>query len=234
MSELVAYHLAGAWGLPSVSPFCLKLDAYLRMAALPHVAKVAATPFAAPKRKAPWIEHEGKAIGDSGFIIDYLNTRFSIDLNAGLTGEQRAAAHALRRLIEENLYWSMVFDRWVVEPNWALFRNVVLGGVPAPARLLIAPIARRGVRQQLRGHGIGVHSRDEIHAIGVRDIQALSDYLAAKPYFMGDVATEIDAVAFGQLANIMRAPIASPVKDAALKQPNLAAFLDRFQARYYS
>ena len=31
MGKLAAYHLPGAWGLVSVSPFCLKLDAFLRM-----------------------------------------------------------------------------------------------------------------------------------------------------------------------------------------------------------
>jgi hypothetical protein len=29
MSELIVHHLPGAWGLASVSPFCLKLDTYL-------------------------------------------------------------------------------------------------------------------------------------------------------------------------------------------------------------
>src|SRR5262245_33406347 len=162
MSEVIAHHLGGAWGLPSVSPFCLKLDAFLRMTGIPHKAVTAPTPFAAPKRKAPWIEHDGKAIGDSGFIIEYLRGRFGVDPDARLTPAERATAHALRRLIEENLYWTMVFDRWVVESNWKVFRDVVLGGVPKPVRFAIAPVARRGVRKQLVGHGIGLHTADEI------------------------------------------------------------------------
>jgi hypothetical protein len=35
MEKVVAYHLPGAWGLVSVSPFCLKLDAFLRMTGIP-------------------------------------------------------------------------------------------------------------------------------------------------------------------------------------------------------
>jgi glutathione S-transferase len=234
MSELVVHHLGGAWGLPSVSPFCLKLDAFLRMAGVPHKAVTAATPFAAPKRKAPWIDHEGKSIGDSGFIIDYVRTRFSVDPDQGLTPAERATGHALRRLIEENLYWTMVYDRWIVEANWKVFRDVVLGGVPKPVRYAIAPLARRGVRKQLMGHGIGLHSADEIAAIGRRDIDALADVLGDKPYFFGSNPGETDAVAYGQLANIMLVPIASPVKDHALSRKNLSAFLDRFRQRYYS
>jgi glutathione S-transferase len=234
MSDLIVHHLAGAWGVPSVSPFCLKLDAFLRMTGIPHKAVIAPTPFAAPKRKAPWIEHEGKAIGDSGFIIDYLRKRFDVDPEAHLSASERATGHALRRLIEENLYWTMVYDRWIVDPNWKIFRDVVLGGVPIPMRYAIAPVARNGVRKQLRGHGIGLHTADEIHAIGQRDITALSDALGEKPYFLGTQPTEIDAVAYGQLANIMNVPIASPVKDEARSRPNLVAFVNRFRDRYYA
>jgi glutathione S-transferase len=234
LSDLVVHHLAGAWGVPSVSPFCLKLDAFLRMTGIPHKAVVAPTPFAAPKRKAPWIEHEGEAIGDSGFIIDYLKTRFGVDPDASLTPAQRATAHALRRLIEENLYWTMVYDRWIVERNWRVFRDVVLSGVPAPLRFAIAPVARRGVRAQLKGHGIGLHTADEIHGIGRRDVGALADVLGDKPYFMGPEPSEIDAVAYGQLANIMSVPIESPVKDDALTRRNLVDFVARFRQRYYA
>ena len=233
MSDLIVHHLGGAWGLPTVSPFCLKLDAFLRMTEIPHKAVIAATPFAAPKRKAPWIEHEGKTIGDSGFIIDYLRKRFKVDPDADLTASQRAIAHATRRLIEENLYWTMVHDRWMVDRNWTVFRDVVLGGVPIPIRHVLAPIARRGVRRQLRGHGMGLHTEAEIHEIGRRDVTALADILGDKPYFMGDQTTEIDAIAYGQLVNIMNAPISSPIKDAALQHKNLVEFLARFGRRYF-
>ncbi len=234
MSELTAYHLPGAWGLPSVSPFCLKLDAFLRMTGIPHKAVTAATPFGGPKGKAPWIEHEGKRIGDSGFIIEYLRTRFSVDPEKGLSAAERGVGLALRRLIEENLYWTMVYDRWMVDDNWKTFRNTVLGGIPIPTRYVVAPIARRGVRQQLRGHGMGIHNGEEIRAIGRRDVGALADVLGDKPYFLGNEPTEIDATAFGQLANIMLVPIASPVKDEALSRKNLVAFVDRLRTRYYA
>lgn len=232
-TEIIVHHLPGAWGLPSVSPFCLKLDVWLRMAGIPCTAVVDATPFGAPKGKLPYIEHEGKKLGDSGLVIEYLVRRFGRDPNAVLSTADRGVALALRRLIEENLYWVMVYDRWVVEENWQQFRGVVLGGVPALLRPIIAPIARRGVRGQLKGHGIGIHSADEIHGIGIRDVGAVADVLGDKPFLLGDAPTEVDAVAYGLLPNIMRVPLASPVKDAALARPNLVAYVDRMQARFF-
>lgn len=234
MSKLIVHQIPGAWGLPSVGPFSLKLEAYLRIVGIPYESVVDATPFKGPKGKLPWIEHEGRKIGDSGFIIEYLEQRFGCDPNAGLSAAERAIALGLRRLIEENLYWTAVYDRWMIEDNWRITRDVVLGLIPAPLRLLVAPVARRGVRRQLEAHGIGRHRREEIHAIGMKDLGAIADFLGKKPFLMGDTATEIDAVAYGLLANIMLVPFASPIKDEALRRANLVDFLERIRTRYFA
>jgi len=234
MSELVVHHLPGAWGLASVSPFCLKLDAWLRIAGVSHRSVIDGTPFGAPKGKLPYIEHDGNKLGDSGFIIEYLKSQFLVDPDAALSPTERGVSLALRRLIEENLYWTMVFDRWAVDQNWALFKPIVLAGAPAALRPVIAVFARRGVRAQLRGHGMGIHAPPEIHEIGRRDIEALANVLGDKPFFLGDAPTEIDAIAYGQLANIARTPIESPLKQEILRRENLAGFIDRFHRRYYA
>ncbi|MEQ1755643.1 MAG: glutathione S-transferase family protein [Micropepsaceae bacterium] len=234
MSELVAYHLPGAWDLPSVSPFCLKLDGYLRLTGIPHKDVTTPTPFGGPKGKAPWIEHKGRKVGDSGFIIDYLRAEFSVDPESALSPSEKGVAVAMRRLMEENLYWTMVHDRWMDDRNWAVFKNVVLGGLSAPMRTFIGPLARRNVRAQLKGHGMGMHPAADIHAIGCRDLGALSDFLGNKPYFMGEAPTELDAVAYGFLANILLPPpIVSPIKDYGRSKANLMNFLERFRKRFY-
>lgn len=234
MTDLIVHQLPGAWGLPSISPFCLKLEAYLRMVGIPFRSVVDPTPFKGPKGKLPWIEHGARRIGDSGFIIDYLERTFGCDPDRGLDARSRAVGHALRRLIEENLYWTMVYDRWMVEANWNTFRNVVLGGVPAPLRPLVAVFARRGVHRELVGHGIGKHTTAEIHEIGVRDIDAVAAVLGDQPYLLGDEPTSIDATAYAFIVNIVRPPVASPVQVAGNGHPNLLAFLERFEQRFLS
>lgn len=234
MGKLVVYHLPGAWGLVSVSPFCLKLDAFLRIAGIEHEAITATTPFGGPKGKAPWIEHEGRKIGDSTLIILYLKQRFGVDPNSHLSVEQQGIALAIQRMIEENLYWAMVNDRWNTPANWPLLKSTVLGGIPKPVRELMAPFARRGVVKQLVGHGMGVHTADEIFAIAKRDIDALAAILGSKPWFFGDQPTDTDAVAYGQLANIYRVGFVSPLKQAIATHSNLVDFLDRFHARFYA
>ena len=234
MTELVAHHLPGAWGLQSISPFCLKLETYLRMTGIPSRAVVDATPFAGPKKKLPWIEHNGNRVGDSGFIIEYLEREFGCNPNADLSYEQKAVAHALRRMLEENLYFTLVYDRWMVDSNWLFFRDIVLGGIPLPVRRTVGPLIRRGVRKGLAGQGMGSHTGAEIHAIGIKDLSAVATLLADKSFLMGETPTEIDAVAYGLLANILLVPIESPIKDAGLAQTNLVAYLDRIKALYFS
>ena len=58
-----------------------------------------------PKGKLPWMTYNGEHIGDSQLCIDLLNRERDIDMNKHLSAEQRASAHAIRCMIEENLHW---------------------------------------------------------------------------------------------------------------------------------
>lgn len=113
----------------------------------------------------------------------------------------------------------MVHDRWIKPKNWAMLKSTVLGGIPAPIRHLMAPFATRRVRKQLVGHGMGIHSAEEIAAIATCDIDALAATLGDKPWFFGDTPSQIDAVAYGQLANIHSVGFVSPLKAVIAEQP---------------
>ena len=233
MVSLRAYHLPGRWGLVTVSPFCLKLDAFFRMTGIEHESITAATPFGGPKKKAPWIEYQGRKLADSTLIIDFLKGEFGVDPDAHLDARQLSTGVAIQRLVEENLYWCMVYDRWCREANWPILKGSVLGDIPMPARALLAPYARRSVRKQLAGQGMGLHSPEEIDAIAAKDIAALAGILGEQPFFFGEKPSMIDATVYSLLANIVFVPFASPMKDAIGSHPNLAAWLERFRARYY-
>lgn len=127
----------------------------------------------------------------------------------------------------------MVYERWMVESNWRKFRDIVLGGIPQPLRVILAPVIRRNVKRQLMGHGLGKHSLQEVRAIGIKDMIALADVLEEKPFFMGETPTEIDAIAYSLLANILSVPIESPVKNAGLSRTNLVDFVARMASMYF-
>lgn len=233
MSTLKAYHLPGRWGLPTVSPFCLKLDAFLRMTGIEHESITAATPFGGPKKKAPWIEYKGRIIGDSTLIVDFLKAEYGVDPDAHLDARQKATSVAIQRLIEENLYWAMVYDRWQRDENWPILKGSVLGDIPAPVRSMLAPYARYSVKKQLAGHGLGLHDPEDIEAIARKDIDALAALLGDGPWFFGEQASMADATVYSLLANILWVKFSSPMKEMIADHPNLVAMLERFKAEIY-
>lgn len=84
-------------------------------------------------------------------------------------------------------------------------------------------------------HGMGRHSDAKVVDIGNHDLQALSDFLGGKPYFLGDKPTSLDAVAYGMLAQMIRIPtFTAPIFDRAKFYKNLVDFTDRFHKNYFS
>jgi glutathione S-transferase len=225
-----------AFGLPNASPFCMKLETYLRMAGVPFEM---APPnlqdlHKAPKGKMPFVDDNGKIIADSTFIIDYLKTNHGDKLDSWLSVEQKAVAQSFQRLMEENLYWAIVHTRWFEPQGWAAIKVAFFDKMPAPLKWFVPALARRGTLKAMHGHGIGRHSPAEIHEIGKRDITAIAEFLGDKPYFMGDQPSTIDATVYAFAANLVYVPIASPLKQQAEKYPQLKAYCERMRARYYA
>jgi glutathione S-transferase len=187
----------------------------------------------APLGKMPYIVDEGRVVSDSTFIIDYLKATYGDKLDGWLTKEQHAVALAFQRLLEENLYWAVVYTRWIEPAGWELTRASFFANLPAALKAIIPPIARRGIRQELHGHGMGRHSPQDIYAIGKRDITAVADFLDGKPYIMGDAPCTLDASAYAFLANLLWVPIKSPLKQHAQQYQQLEAYCQRMRSQYY-
>lgn len=229
------YQFAPAFGLPNASPFCMKLETYLRMAGLPfEMQRFKLQQLqGAPKGKMPFIVDGNRTVADSSLIIDYLKLTYGDPLDSWMNAEQCAVALSWQRLLEEHLYWAVLYTRWIEPEGWALTRPAFFAGLSAPLSLIVPPLARRGMARELNGHGMGRHSREEIHALGCRDISALADFLGNKFYLMGEQPCSLDAVAYGFLANILWVPLESALKRQSQKHPGLERYCQRMKARYY-
>lgn len=227
------YQFVPAWGLPNASSFCLKLETYLRMVNLPFKTVLTNNIRQAPKGKMPYIRDRGEIIADSNLIIDYLQQTYGCNLDDHLSPSELAIALAMRRLIEENLYWVAVYSRWQDPQNWEATKTAFFDDLPPILSQIIPPLARQEIRKNLHGQGIGRHSAAEIYRIGIADAIALSDFLANKPFFMGDRPTTLDASAYGVLANILWTPIESPLKEKVQTLTNLVRYCDRIKAQFY-
>ncbi len=231
---ITLYQFPPGLGVSNPSPFCLKLETYLRMVNLPYEIASDADVRKAPKKKLPYIQDGSATIADSGFVIDYLKQTYGDPLDQQLSPSEQAIALAFRRLIEENLYWAVVYSRWVEPESWAMLRKAYFADLPPIVRSVVPEIVRRDVFKKLDGHGIGRHSRDEVYDIGKRDIKALSDFLSAKPFLMGENPTSVDAIGYAIVVNLLYIELPSVLSDYAKQFDNLRGYCDRMKNKFWT
>lgn len=191
----------------------------------------------APKGKIPFIDYQGKLVGDALLIIEMLKQTEGIDLDASLTATERAISLAFRRMLKENTVWGVAYIRYDKQ-NWQHFRALVARALfPKTPPEVSEPLAeefRKTVLQQMHAHGIGRHSQSEIAQIICGDFQALSDFLADKPFFMGDQPTTLDATAYAYIGNFIKPPYSSPIVDYLLQRANLCQHYERMNQQFFS
>src|SRR5580704_16357080 len=229
---ITLYAFGPNFGLPDPSPFVLKSEVQLKMADLPYRLAIAG-PQQGPKGKLPYLDDDGTVVADSVFIRDHIEKAYKVDLDTGLSAEQRAVACALERVAEDHLYWAIIHLRWGVKENFDKGPAHFFDGVPEAARAGVREQTRQAVIGNLQGQGFGRHSADEIADLANRSLGALSAVLGDKPYLMGEAPCGADASVFGAVAGLLAPLFESPVRAAAESHANLVAYRDRMMARYY-
>ena len=228
------YAFKSQWGLSDISAFVVKVEMYLRMAGIPYTMQQ--YPFLelgkAPKGKLPFIDDGDKRIADSNFIIEYLKRTYGDPLDGHLSAQEKAIAHAMRRMMDENLYWVIIQIRWRLDENFKPFMDEFIDDLENKEAIApVFPMVREAVVQSMWAHGMGRHSIDEVWEIGKADITAMADLLADKPYFLGDKPTSLDASAYAFLMGV-RTRFESPVSKHIDAQPNLVSYCKRIADRY--
>ena len=219
-------------GLPNPSPFCMKLETYLRMAGLAYEARPVLRP-GSRTGKCPYIVIDGETLTDSNLIIAELESRFGHPVDGKLTLAQRAESLAFQRLLEEHLYWVAVYSRWVAQPKDLRRRFLENAGIPRALSGVAAWAGRRRYEKVLYAQGIGRHPPEVIWRLGISDLQAVAHWLSNRPFAFGEAPTVLDACLHAYVGNIIRAPWDNPLKAAALKHRTLVDHSTRMLARFF-
>lgn len=95
--------------IASASPFCLKVETFLRMTGLTYENVDHKLKYKSKKGLLPFIELNGKEIADSDLIIKELSEKFEKNLDEGLTAEQRVTSHAFESMLNNHTSWVV---RW--------------------------------------------------------------------------------------------------------------------------
>jgi glutathione S-transferase len=218
--------------MPETSPFVIKTEVQLQMAGLPYLRESTIPPLA-PKGKVPYIVDDGEVVPDSTFIRAHIERKYGVDFDEGLDARQRAESWAIERMLEDHLYFAMVWFRWIVPENFAKGPAHFADSAPEEDREQVrrAMFARRDA--DLRSHGIGRHKLEEIAILGKRSIDAVAQLLGERTYLMGERLTGVDALAFGMLASILTPFFDTPLREALIGHPHLVAYVQRMMRRFY-
>ena len=232
---ITVYGYVPAWGLPDISPYVTKLIAYLTFTGLEFQHKtqdLARIDEDAPHGKLPYIiDSDGTKVADSNAIISYLKKKYGDPLDAGLSRSEAADALAWNRLIEEHLYWSGIIEpRWRSDSGWETYIPYIVQGAEVSPELRAALDAFRvRILAGFNGQGMGRRCSGTVLDCFHTDIDAISDYLGDKPYFLGERLHAIDASIYAMLRHIVDQPQQWPGSGYVKSKPNLVAYLDRIR-----
>ncbi|KAH8304013.1 hypothetical protein KR018_003318 [Drosophila ironensis] len=231
--------------LPSLSPYCLKVETWLRLVGLKYENVDHKMRFRSKKGQLPFIELNGEEIADSAIIIKDLSAKYEKNLDAGLTAEQRNVSYATIAMLENHLIWIIFYWRAKYPDNVLKGYKVNLQhalGLRLPNSILNfffkITFGRKWFQgtKKLKAHGIGVHSAEEIEEFGKNDLKVLSEMLDCKPFFFGDEPTTLDVVAFAVLSQLhyLSKDIAYPLRDYMTEKcPNLIGHVSRMKDKCF-
>lgn len=235
---ITAYTIGPAWGLPDYSPFVSKLLTWLRMSGVEHRAEVGDL-RKAPKGKMPFLNDGEITLGDSTLIIEHLLTKGLAKPLPGdaLSPRDAAVATAFKGMLEGELYFVLLYVRWMLDDGFAVYRPVVVQtfvdmgfGALVPAAVLWI---RHVMKSQTKAQGMGRHKRGEVLEFGRQKLDAVAAQLGDRPYFMGDEPASIDATVFAFVDSFLRSPTCPPLQEHVRRHANLVAYCARMRQRYW-
>jgi len=235
MSDTIKlYGFGSTLGLPDPSPFVVKIETYLRMADIPYEKTSELSGLRkAPKGKLPFITDGNNTVADTEFIIAYLKDQHQVDLDRWLSKAAQRQAYLIRKSLDENMYWCLVYSRWAVDEVWSTYKKALFAKMPGLLRTLLPPVVRRGMMKTLKQQGVGRHSLDEVKIITHQTFSALSSILADQPYFFGEQPCSLDASVFAFIGGFIQIELETPFTALALQHNNLVDFCDRVRTTYF-
>lgn len=241
------YGYIPAWGLPCISPYVTKAANYMAMTGTDYTfvpQSLATLDQDSPTGKLPYIvDEDGTKVWDSTRIVEHLRSKHGHAIDEGMSAADRATALAFQRMVEENLYWSGIIEpRWRLDEGWHTYVPYILGQgdrsydevwPELPGELQEALDAFRvRILKGFDGQGMGRRSHEEVLQFFKDDVDALSDFLGDKAFFMGDQPRSVDAAVYAQVRHILDQPHPWPGADYLPGKANLVGYCDRMRERF--
>jgi glutathione S-transferase len=220
------------FAIPNLSPFCCKLETWLRIARIPYEVVDTSDPRSAPRGKLPFIEDAGVRIADTSLIVDHLVKTRRVDPDARLDDSQRATATLVQRTLEEHYAFVLAYTHLYREEGLKHTR-ARFDRVPGFVRPFVARAVYGQIKKILWLQGVARYSHEEVVEAAIRDWRAVLAVMSDGPFFFGDEPTSLDAIVFGTLASTVLTPIETPIRDFLRSQPRCIAYAERMRERFF-
>uniref|UniRef100_A0A914QJN9 GST C-terminal domain-containing protein n=1 Tax=Panagrolaimus davidi TaxID=227884 RepID=A0A914QJN9_9BILA len=215
--------------VPNLSPFCMKIELFLRANNIPHQV-IENNKARSTKGQLPFIELNGKQIADSEFINYELSEKFNIQNN--ISSEKSGSLRALTRVFDVEVSRLMSYFKIKTEEFPRAFMSVT--DLPKFTYPIIIPLVRRMVKKSIKKSGYN-HSDSEMKEILVRDLKAASDILGSNKFLGGEKMAIADCAVFGQLASVYFIPWETEAHEILRTDfPNLIKYIENIAAIYFS
>jgi len=244
------------WGVASVDPACLSMMTYAKFSGAPVTTKATNNPFWSPKGSLPVLrstsglhhsqqDQEPLEITDFRACVEHLKEcGYSADYN--LSARQQSEVLAFGRLIEDRLKPALCQVFWLDAKNQLdLTRPWFASKMGMPLSLFYPNKMVTAARDVVSSH-IDVNC-DAEDTVTIQIVEAavykkaeecltvLARRLGEEPYFFGKSPSSLDALMYGYLAPLLKAPLPNPTLQNHLKGCiNLVSFVVRISQNYFA
>ncbi|MEX0349347.1 MAG: glutathione S-transferase family protein [Paracoccaceae bacterium] len=215
-----------AFGQFSSSPFCVKAAYMLHLSGQRWQRSDLLNPGKMPHRKLPVLRTPERLLPDSDGIRQWLEAQ-GARFDDGLSDVQKGQSRALIRMAEEHLYFQIVLDRWGNDQVWPILRETFFHAIPRLIRGPISNSVRKSVLKGLNTQGVSRFSPQERLDRVERDLEAISAFLADRPFLLGDGPTAADLSVGPMLAAMRATPADTALRLRIANDPLLTGYLDR-------
>lgn len=228
---ITLYHFKKYDRLADLSPFCVKVDTYLRLAKIPYQSRPGN--YRKSKRgKLPVIKHGDQFIENSTAILEYLDRVYDNPLDKGLCNLGQSLSQAYQKMLEEHFYWVLVYMRWIEESGWKITKEVYFSSLNRFKRRFYPIYLRPIWIKKFKHQHLATLTKEEIYKEGIKDVSSLVAMLEKRPYFLGDNLRSIDATVYAFLVTLIYFPIENSIKDFALSSDKLVSYCKRIEENF--
>ncbi|MCP5503787.1 MAG: glutathione S-transferase family protein [Chlamydiales bacterium] len=223
---ITLYLYPGLFGLEDNNPFGLKVVTFLKLTKVPFEMKHIVDTSKAPRGQLPYMEIDGEITSDSNEMIEKITKTYQLLIDNTLSEKEKALDFAIRRMLDEHLYWVMSYSRWQDETYWPRFEQAFIETFPNMQKGDLDGFRENNIKKY-QMQGIGRYSPEDVYKKGTQDLKIIETLLSDEDYFFGKTLHTIDACIYGFLANIYYYEIETPLRSFIQKSAKLSNYLKK-------